>query len=460
LLAPQLLARGAATLTAEEGCAVNQAIDPGEKVTVEFGLQNLGAASTANLTATLEPGGGVSDPSAPQTYGVVAAGGPAVARGFSFTVSPGCGATIEARLRLRDGETELGVVTFELPVGSPKAFSYAGSSVTIPDPGTIEIPIVITAAGVANHIKVLVNILHGWTSDLDISLIHPDGTVVELSTDNGGSGVNYGSGANDCSGAFTIFDDDAPGPITLGVAPFVGRFRPEGRLAALNGKPLAGTWKLRITDDDAQISGVFGCWRIVSVDCCGTTPPPPPPANGAPVAVAKALPASVQATDDAGASIVLDGSESSDPDGDPLSYSWRDGGQEIATTAMATVKLAPGSHSIALTVRDGRGGEATTPPQTVVVTPRSALRVTFIAPDSGARGELVRVTVLGSGFTPQSQIKLSGSGVTVSTTPVSDIKLTGTIQISKGAATGRRDVMVTDPGSGTATLPGSFTIKP
>jgi hypothetical protein len=297
---------------------------------------------------------------------------------------------------------------------------------------------------------------HDWAADVDISLVGPDGTIVELSTDNGGFGVNYGSGSNNCSGAATIFDDDAPVPITSGIAPFVGRFRPEGRLAAFNGKPLAGTWKLRVTDDDQALSGTFGCWRIESVECCANQPP----ANRPPLAKAKPLPASAPATSDSGADVALDGSESSDPDGDTLSFSWRDRGQEIATTATATVKLAAGAHSITLTVRDGRGGEATTEPQAILVTPRSGLRVTFIDPDSGSRGEYVRVTVIGAGFTPRSRIKLSGFDVTVLTTPISDIKLMGTVRIPQGTSTGPRDVVVTDPGGGTATLPNAFTIKP
>jgi subtilisin family serine protease/subtilisin-like proprotein convertase family protein len=456
LLAPQLLARGAATLTAEEGCAVNQTIDPGEKVTVEFGLQNLGAESTANLTATLEPGGGLSDPGGPQTYGALAAGGPAVARAFTFTIGPACGATLEAKLRLRDGETEVGTVTFEMPVGGRKSYRYTGATVPIPDPGTIEVPITITDAGAASDIKVHLRLQHDWAADMDISLVGPDGTTVELSTDNGGIGVNYGSGSNDCSGAAAIFDDSAPAPIASAVAPFVGRFRPEGRLAAFNGKPLAGTWKLRITDDDRVLSGVFGCWRIESAECCANQPP----ANRPPLAKAKSLPASTPATSDAGADVVLDGSESSDPDGDALSFSWRDQGREIATTATATVKLAAGAHSITLTVRDGRGGEATTEAQSITIAPRSGLRVTFIDPDSGSRGDHVRVSVIGSGFTNRSQIKLSGFDVTVSTTPVSDIKLMGTVRIPKGAATGRRDVIVTDPGGGMAVLADAFTVKP
>ena len=51
---------------------------------------------------------------------------------------------------------------------------------------------------------------------------HPDGTNVTLSVNNGGAGDNYGTGANDCAGAATTFDDEAGTPITAGTAPFCG----------------------------------------------------------------------------------------------------------------------------------------------------------------------------------------------------------------------------------------------
>ncbi|MEA2706773.1 MAG: TolB protein, partial [Gemmatimonadaceae bacterium] len=59
------------------------------------------------------------------------------------------------------------------------------------------------------------------------------------------------------------------------------------------------------------------------------------------------------------ASISLDGSHSSDPDGDALEFTWFEGTTQIATGATATVDLPLGVHNIQLQVSDGRGGEAT-----------------------------------------------------------------------------------------------------
>src|SRR6185503_3331850 len=71
-----VLRNGAATIV-NEGCQpANGAIDPSEDVTVNFSVTNLAAAggATENLVVTLLPTGGVTFPSGPVTYGVVALG--------------------------------------------------------------------------------------------------------------------------------------------------------------------------------------------------------------------------------------------------------------------------------------------------------------------------------------------------------------------------------------------------
>lgn len=56
-----------------------------------------------------------------------------------------------------------------------------------------------------------------------------------------------------------------------------------------------------------------------------------------------------------GGSVMLDGSGSSDPDQDDLTYSWSEDGNEIGTGVGPTVNLALGTHTITLTVDDGNG---------------------------------------------------------------------------------------------------------
>ena len=93
-----------------ESCGLNNAIEPGEKVTVEIGLQNTGAIGTTNLSATLLPSGGVIEPGPPQNYGALLAGNTVVLRPFTFTASPDldCGEVLTLTLQLQDGVENLG----------------------------------------------------------------------------------------------------------------------------------------------------------------------------------------------------------------------------------------------------------------------------------------------------------------------------------------------------------------
>ena len=107
-----------AAVTAE-GCGTgNGAIDPGEAVTVSLPLRNVGTADTFSLVATLLAGGGVTSPGAAQNYGVVLAGGPAVARSFSFIAGGSCGGTVTATLQLQDGSSNLGTVSYSFTLGA------------------------------------------------------------------------------------------------------------------------------------------------------------------------------------------------------------------------------------------------------------------------------------------------------------------------------------------------------
>ena len=99
--------------------------------------------------------------------------------------------------------------------------------------------------------------------NLDISLEGPDGTSIDLSSDNGGTFDDYGSSCADADR--TTFSDDAGTAITAGSAPFRGTFRPEQPLSTYRGKfgsDINGTWHLRITDDTAGGLGTLHCWSI------------------------------------------------------------------------------------------------------------------------------------------------------------------------------------------------------
>lgn len=132
-------------------------------------------------------------------------------------------------------------VSTDVPLAIPDLTTVV-SAIPVADNKTIQ-KVVVT----------LGNITHTYDSDLDIYLIAPDNTRVELTTDNGSSGDNYIN---------TVFDDSSVSSITNGTAPFTGTFKPEGSLAALIGKNAAGTWKLEVSDDSSSDTGTLNSWSI------------------------------------------------------------------------------------------------------------------------------------------------------------------------------------------------------
>ena len=60
----------------------------------------------------------------------------------------------------------------------------------------------------------------------------------------------------------------------------------------------------------------------------------------------------------AGVDMALNGSSSSDPDGDALMYTWKENGNLLAEGVSPNVHLGDGTHTIVLKVTDGLGGES------------------------------------------------------------------------------------------------------
>lgn len=88
-----------------------------------------------------------------------------------------------------------------------------------------------------------------------------------------------------------------------------------------------------------------------TVDAIWETPPNAPPVANAGVD---------QVIEQTGPTmaVILDGSGSSDPDNDPLTYTWS--GDTSATGANPTVNLGPGVHNLTLTVSDGQASDTDT----------------------------------------------------------------------------------------------------
>jgi hypothetical protein len=117
-----------------EGCTpTNNAIDPGETVTMLFSLKNTGLGNTTNLVVTLLQTNGVVSPSTPQSFGVLLAGGTAATQPFTFGATGVCGGTITANLQLQDNSANLGTVAVNFQLGQMSTvFTQNFDTVTAP----------------------------------------------------------------------------------------------------------------------------------------------------------------------------------------------------------------------------------------------------------------------------------------------------------------------------------------
>ena len=135
-LAPAAVLESAGTNLTAESCAINNAVEPNETVTINIALRNSGSLNTTNLTATLLANGGVLNPSAAQNYGALNVNGASVARLFTFKASPNltCGGVITLTLQLQDGTENLGTISINLNAGAKRiAFQENFDSVNAPD---------------------------------------------------------------------------------------------------------------------------------------------------------------------------------------------------------------------------------------------------------------------------------------------------------------------------------------
>jgi hypothetical protein len=114
---PAMIVPAGATLSAENCLPTNGVIDPGETVTVNFALQNVGTVGTTNLVATLQASGGIDAPSGPAVYGALSAGGAPISQPLTFTAGGSCGGAITATLQLQDGSASLGSLDFNFQLG-------------------------------------------------------------------------------------------------------------------------------------------------------------------------------------------------------------------------------------------------------------------------------------------------------------------------------------------------------
>ena len=251
----------------------NGALDPGETIREHVALWNKSSRIASNVVATLATSSpGVTLTQDRAAYGSLDPDGSATnAAAFEYRLDPelACGSALRFELVAAfDGQALTGV--FEHVVGQtasrpPQTNRFASADVPKPiaDATTTYSDLAIDQAGapVVRDVDVDVRIDHTCDKDLILALQHPDGSEVLLAYRRGGRSADYGAGA--CgSGTNATFDQSAAQSITNASAPFAGRQRPEGSLDAFNGKPLNGTWRLRMADVYGKNAGTNLCWSL------------------------------------------------------------------------------------------------------------------------------------------------------------------------------------------------------
>jgi subtilisin-like proprotein convertase family protein len=200
-----------------------------------------GCSDITNFQATVAQGGDACDP---DCEGVPA--GPAQP-GTACTTDEGeDGVYNQACDCVADPQGDCGEYTGGLP----------GQTV---DSGTLTDTIFIdNAPGMSiTDLNVAVQINSTFLADVDVSLIAPDGTVIDLFTDFCGGGDN----------ANVLLDDEADSALTCeptGSDPVLfGTYQPEGNLSDIDGIAANGAWVLDVTDDLGGFPAELVSWCLI-----------------------------------------------------------------------------------------------------------------------------------------------------------------------------------------------------
>jgi len=174
------------------------------------------------------------------------------------------------------------LASWSLFVSTLPAAPTADAPLTVTNPTDVAIPDAastssqIAVAGLTGRIckvRVMTAIAHTNSADLDVTVTSPNGTIVTLTTDNGGSNNNVFGG--------TTWDDDAN---PTGQVPYTSNdglvndhnyvdelvaspLVPEEALGAFIGRDPNGVWTLVVSDDAAGETGTLYSWSVEITTC-------------------------------------------------------------------------------------------------------------------------------------------------------------------------------------------------
>jgi subtilisin-like proprotein convertase family protein len=173
---------------------------------------------------------------------------------WTLTITDDAGADVGAL-----NSWSLSIGTLETAPGTIATTIDELTPVPVPDAGSATLTLdIIGAERFLYDLQLTTFITHTRNSDLDITLTSPSGTVVTVTTDNGGNNDNVFNG--------TVWRDDGATPVTdfayvnnVLATPLV----PEEPFAAFLGEDPNGTWTLSVADDQGADSGTLQSWQLV-----------------------------------------------------------------------------------------------------------------------------------------------------------------------------------------------------
>ena len=291
-----------------ESCGPNGYIDPGETNTLSFVVKNTSGSDRAEVKVSLLEQGNVTFPSGEITVGNVAKDATFTVS-FSFRATGSCGGVLTPTLLVKSsttGNENVSFISFQLGATVKTTFNNAttsgitandfntdsaklGRATPYPSPITVTgVPKADTGETVDRVSVTLNNLTHGFSQDLQVLLVGPNGKSVVLMANAGGSQAGLNAPVNNVN---LTFDDGASGQLPPDAQIVSGTFKPSnfgasnfpdvgaatsGDLASAfnNMADPNGAWKLYVIDDSTGDQGaIAGGWslsiRTTKIVCCG-----------------------------------------------------------------------------------------------------------------------------------------------------------------------------------------------
>ncbi|AXG73573.1 T9SS C-terminal target domain-containing protein [Flavobacterium arcticum] len=133
-------------------------------------------------------------------------------------------------------------------------YTATDAPVIIPDNTTSIVNSVIAATGDApiQKVSVTLDISHTWVSDLTVTLISPQGTEVQLFSDE----------CDDADDVQATFDDSGELSVCGTVPVLSGVIQPDEALSIFNGELPEGEWMLELSDVFDEDGGAINSWSL------------------------------------------------------------------------------------------------------------------------------------------------------------------------------------------------------